>query len=201
MQGKSHKVIVCMAMILCGAFAGCETHQAAQNQTALHNRTFTQKLPAPKEVTFDANLNPFEKQFRIDTGETNLTRRSEVDQSVRIDELAKDRLLFKFDFSAWPQSLRPLARLWVAVGASSAIATDGTLGLTFSQNGIGVFKELNYAYNVDGTILMGSDFAVKDGEVAVQIENRTHLSNLHYTLHAIVYVPRKAGPVFSAAKP
>ena len=121
MQGKSHKVIVCMAMILCGAFAGCETHQAAQNQTALHNRTFTQKLPAPKEVTFDANLNPFEKQFRIDTGETNLTRRSEVDQSVRIDELAKDRLLFKFELFGMAAILETLG---ASVGCRGSLKRD-----------------------------------------------------------------------------
>jgi len=198
MRRKSYQVIVCVAIMLGGLAAGCVTNRATQNPTVACNRTFTQKLPAPKGIAFGANLSPFEKQFRIDTGGTNLTRRAEVERTMRIKALGKNRLLFKFNLSAWPQSLSPLARLWIAVGASSAITTDGTLKLTFSKNGVVMSTELNNAYNVDGTILMGDDFAVKNGEVVVEIENRTHLSNLHYTLHAVVYVPSNVDPFYSS---
>ena len=163
--------------------------------------TFDQRLSAPQKFVPPAAGSQaegtFEKQFETDTGETALTRRAGIDRTIPLGGvLATNRLRFKFDLSAWPADLRPLARMWVAVGAASAISNDGTLGLNFSQAGIGMSTELNNTYTVDGTMILGCDYAVKDGEVTLEVVNRTHLTDSRCMIHAIVYVPRKLDPQY-----
>jgi hypothetical protein len=183
--------IVSVAAIV---LAGCRTSRTdAPAPIAL-------KLAPPHEFAAEASADhpgPFEKQFRIDTGETRLTRRTDTDQSRCIAANSKDRLLLKFDLSDWPEPLRPLARLWVGIGASNAFTTEVTINLTFIQNGTGVSTGLNNLTSIDGVALMGSDFAKQDGEVTVEIENRGLPRDVDYKLHPIVYVPKKLDPMQS----
>ena len=167
---------------------------------------FDQRLPAPQKFVPPAAGSQaegaFEKQFETDTGETALTRRAGIDRTIPLGGvLATNHLRFKFNLSAWPEELRPQARMWVAVGAASAISNDGTLGLNFSQAGNGMSTELNNTYNVDGTMILGCDYAVKDGEVTLEIVNRTHLTDSRCIIHAIVYVPRKMDSRYPSAEP
>lgn len=173
-----------------GLVVGCQT------PTTGWDLTFDQKLPAPRETP-----GAFEKQFRKDTGETDLTRRAEVYRAMEIKGKAIDRLRLRFDLSVWPEPLKSTARLWVAVGGTNVITIDGPLRLTFSQSGTGVSTLLENKVSVDGVDLMGCDFAVKDGEVTVAIDNRGHAHPVKYSLHAIVYAPRKLNPYYFPQAP
>lgn len=157
-----------------------------------------EKIPAPFALSNAAPETPpgiFEQQFRTDTGENSLTRRTEIDRSIPLKVGARERLVFKFDLASWPESLRPHARLWVAVSAPATITTEGPLHVGFSQGGVGLSAGLDYTYHRDGFILMGCDYAVRDGEVAVTIDNLNHLGDVPCGLHAIIYVPRKLEPL------
>ena len=103
-----------------------------------------------------------------------LTRRAEFDRTIALGATSsQSHLRFDFDLSAWPEDLRPQARMWIAVGTTNAISTDGDLWLTFSQSGAGMTTGLNDTYDVDGTMVLGCDYAATNGEVTVAIKNRT----------------------------
>ena len=158
------------------------------------DETAAEKIPAPRAaLSKDAEmqLSIFEKQFRIDTGEGESTRRGELERRIEIKVGAKERMVFKFDLTAWPKTLRPVARVWVAVGAPSTITTEGTLHVNFSQAGVGVSTGLDNTFNREGVILMGCDYAERDGAITIEIENPNHLSAVPCTVRAIVYLPRK----------
>jgi hypothetical protein len=186
----SRPIVLCLAAI--GFHGGCAAPQPdASEAIAL-------KLAAPREFAFESatdHAGPFEKQFRIDTSETHLTRRTVTEQSRRIQANSKDRMRLKFDLSEWPESLRPSARLWVGIGASNAFTTEVTINLVFTQNGTGVSTGLNNLTSIDGVALMGCDFALQDGEVTVEIENRGLPRDVDYKLHTITYVPKKLEPM------
>jgi hypothetical protein len=110
-------------------------------------------------------------------------------------------LLLKFDLSDWPEALRPLARAWVAIGATNTFTTEVNVNLNFSQNGIAMTTPLNNRTSLNNIDLIGCDFLVNNGDVAVKIENAGLPRDVDYTLHVIVYVPRKVDPNYSAAKP
>lgn len=184
------KVLFCILLNLV-FFTLCQA-----SETGDTSWTFDQTLPAPKKFSPAGpggdSPNAFEKQFRKDTGETALTRRAEVDRMISLEAMSsKSHLRFDFDLSAWPEDLRSHARMWIAVGATNTMSADGTLTLTFSQSGAGMVTELNNTYNVDGTMVLGCDYAVTNGEVTVEIENRTHLAGINCSIHAIVYLPGK----------
>ena len=103
-------------------------------------------------------------------------------------------MLLKFNLSDWPEPLRPLARLWVGIGASNSFTTEVTINLNFSQNGTGVSTGLNNLTAIDNVALMGCDFAMQDGDVTVEVENRGLPRDVDYKLRAIVYVPGKVDP-------
>ena len=157
-----------------------------------------QKLSPPVALVRETSVMPpgiFEKQFRIDTGESSSTRRVEFDRRIEVKVGVKERRIFKFDLGSWPELLRPHARLWVAVSAPAAITTEGPLHVSFSQGGVGMATGIDNRFSVDGVILMGCDYAVREGEVAVEIDNANHLAAVPCTLHAIVYFPGKTDPV------
>jgi len=190
----SQRLAVCAAMIVCGLVAGCRTPGTTRDG---NHRTFQQKLPAPREFAQGSSSlqpGPFEQQFRLDTRETNTTRRAEMDQHLRVKGQSKDALLLKFDLSRWPETLRPLARAWLGIGATNTFTTEVNINLNFSQNGTGVNVPLNNRISINNIALMGCDFLVKDGNVTVEIENAGLPRDVDYTLHAIIYVPRKADP-------
>ena len=145
-------------------------------------------LPEPR-AHGGAAPGPFEQQFRVDTGQIALTRRTEFEQSRRVRGQSRDRLEFRFDLSRWPQELRPLARAWIAVGATNSFTTELTVTLTFTQDGTSMTTPLNNRISVDNVALMGCDFAVKDGPVILEIENAGMSRDLDYRLHTIIYVP------------
>jgi hypothetical protein len=181
----------CLGLVLCAFLSGCGTNRVEPT------RLFAPKLPPPQPFvarTADGRPGPFEQQFRIDTGQTNLTPRSETAWPLRIKSNHKDRVLLRFDLSAWPESLRPAARLWIGIGASNAFTTEVIVNLSFSQNGVGVTVPLNNSIAIDDVALMGCDFAVQDGDVTVDIDNHGLARDVDYTLHAIVYVPKKLDP-------
>lgn len=156
--------------------------------------TVPEKVPAPAALASSASLAPlpaFEKKFRVDTGEGALTPRTEIQRTVVVKVGAKEKRIFKLDLNAWPAALRPPARLWLAVAAPSTITTEGPLRLEFSQGGVSMSTAVDYTFNMDGMILLGCDYAVRDGEVSVEVDNGNHLTDVPCTLHAIVYVPRK----------
>ena len=170
--------------------------------TAGETWTFDQKLSPPKIFSTGGTESTFEKQFRKDTGESSSTRRVEFERTVPLGAaFSKNTLHFKFSLSEWPADLRPLARMWVAVGATNTISAEGTLSLAFSQGNVGMATELNDTYNVDGTMVLGCDFSVKAGEVIVEIENRTHLADIHCSIHTCVYVPGKLDSAASERHP
>jgi len=193
--------LVGCAAIVCAFLTGC---QATQPGKAGENKMFALKLPAPQafiQRSPESNPGPFEQQFRLDTGETNLTRRTEFEQPLRIRAQSRDRLLLKFDLAGWPEALRPLARAWVAIGATNTFTTEVNVSLNFIQNGAGVTTPLNNRISIDDLALMGCDFLARDGDVTVEIENAGLPRDVDYTLHAIVYVPRQVDPEVSQAKP
>jgi hypothetical protein len=53
---------------------------------------------------------------------------------------------------------------------------------------------LNDTYNVDGTMVLGCDYAATNGEVTVAIKNRTDVTGLPCSIHATVYLPAKRDP-------
>jgi hypothetical protein len=167
------------------------------SDTSIEHLTFDQKLSAPQKFSPAGGYleNVFEKVFRTDTGETNLTRRTEFDRTISLGATdSTSHLRFDFDLSAWPKDLRPQARMWIAVGTTNAISTDGDLRLTFSQSGAGMTTGLNDTYNVDGTMVLGCDYAATNGEVTVAIKNRTDVTGLPCSIHATVYLPAKRDP-------
>lgn len=162
-----------------------------------------QKIPppfSPGSAVLEKNVAVFEKRFRADTGESERTRRVAIERQIPVKVGAKERLVFKFDLMSWPEPLRPLARLWVAVGAPSAITSEGPLQVNFSQGGVGMTTGIDHTFNIDGVMVMGCDYAVPDGAVTVEIDNSNHLSDVPCSLYAIVYVPKKVDPVDSAKK-
>jgi hypothetical protein len=197
----SHRLVTCATIIVCAFLTGCRTTQADRTGDS---KIFTPKLPTPQAFAQGSpasNPGTFEQQFRIDTGETNLTRRAEFEQPLRIKAQSKNSLLLKFDLSDWPEALRPLARAWVAIGATNTFTTEVNVNLNFSQNGIAMTTPLNNRTSLNNIDLIGCDFLVNNGDVAVKIENAGLPRDVDYTLHVIVYVPRKVDPNYSAAKP
>lgn len=151
--------------------------------------TFDDKLAAPWKSIAHAD-NPFEKQFVHDIAAPAVARVTEFSHAVVLDKsLAKNRMTFKFNLSGWPEKMQRSARLWIAVGATNAISTDGGLRLSFFQNGAGMTTDLNNAYNVDGLMVLGSDYAVTNGEITVSVVNKTSLSKVNFSVCAIAYVP------------
>jgi hypothetical protein len=182
-------------------FCGCQTTPTC---CVGAGKTFALKLAAPQADSHNlssAKPGPFEQQFRLDTGETNATRRAEFDQPLRIKGQSKTSLVLKFDLSSWPENLRPLARVWVAVGATNTFTTEVNVSLNFSQNGTGVSVPLNNRISIGNMALMGCDFLVNDGEVMVGMENAGQPRAVDFTLHAIIYVPHKIDPDCVPAKP
>jgi len=188
----------CLALFLGTWLTGCQT--AATNNCS-EGKIFALKLAAPQTDSPNLSPRPFEQQFRLDTGETNATRRTEFDQPLRIQGQSKTSLLLKFDLSSWPDNLRPLARAWVAVGATNTFTTEVNINLTFSQNGADVNVPLNTRISIGNIALMGCDFLVNDGAVTVGMENAGQPRAVDFTLHVMVYVPRKTDPDCAPAKP
>jgi hypothetical protein len=185
---KSRDVITLgTALIACASLTSCRTAPLEPHETIIR------KLPPLREFTA-ATPGPFEQQFRIDTGETNLTRRSEFEQTRKLRGQSKERLLLRIDLSDWPEPLRSPARLWIGIGAPNSFTTEVTINLTFTQNGAGISTGLNNSINIDGVALMGCNFAVSDGDVTIDLENLGLSRDVDYTLHVIVYVPGKADP-------
>jgi hypothetical protein len=154
--------------------------------------------PVPLATAASESSSPFEKQFRADTGEGARTARIALDREVRVPVGAKKTVTLKFDLAAWAESQRAGARLWAAVGAPDRITTEGPLQVSFSQNGLGMTTGIDHTFNVDGTILMGCDYAVRDGAVVVEIENSNHSAEVVCSVHAILYVP--AAPISPTAR-
>ena len=169
-------VVILAGAPLAGAVAGGSDH------------AFDDTL-APPQIVSAIGENPFEKQFVGDTGATNRPR-AEIFRRFELGALpAKSDLTFRFKLNRWPKASQSAARLWVAIGATNTISTDGSLGLSFLQNGNGMSTDLNNSYNVDGTMVLGSDFAFTNGIITVEIQNKTHLPNVAFTVCAIAYLP------------
>ena len=180
-----------LGFAITGLLAGCAAPKSAAPEVLS-----LQPAP-PREFATDAltdRPDPFEQQFRIDTGESRLTRRTDIVHPRRVRANSRDRMLLKFNLSDWPEPLRPLARLWVGIGASNSFTTEVTINLNFSQNGTGVSTGLNNLTAIDNVALMGCDFAMQDGDVTVEVENRGLPRDVDYKLRAIVYVPGKVDP-------
>lgn len=151
---------------------------------------FEQKLSAPQKCSTSAAITPFDKQFSKDTGATEKTLRTVFTQVLPLGDMhSTEHIVCKFDLSDWPAKLRSQARLWIAIGAPATISTAGVLNLTFSQNGCGMSTALNNNYNLEGMMILGSDYLLKDGEVTVDVENGTPLTNTACTLYVVGYVP------------
>ena len=176
---------LCPAVILPGLFTGC----SAGRVNVPAPKMLLWKSAAPQPFAKGAPRDVFERQFRLDTGRKDSTPRAEFNQSLRIRAQSRDRLQLHFDLSAWPEPLQPSARLWVCVGAANDFTTEVNVNLSFSQNGAGVFLPLNNSTAIDGVALMGCDFAARDGDVTIEIENQGMPRDVDCTLRAILYVP------------
>lgn len=158
---------------------------------------FNEKLPPPHAFAPDPSatkLSPFEQQFRLDTGETNSTRRAEIEHRLCVKGQSKDTLLLKVDLSEWPEAWKPLAQVWVGIGAPGEFTREVNVNLTFSQRGAGVSAPLNNFISIDGLALLGANLPVKNGDITVEVENAGLPRDVNYILHAIVYVPRTGNP-------
>jgi hypothetical protein len=145
--------------------------------------------PVPLATGASGRSSSFEKQFRADTGQGAGTAGTAVERIVRVPVGAKKTVTLKFDLSAWPEAQRAGARLWTAAGAPDRITTEGPLQVSFSQNGLGMTTGIDHTFNVDGIILMGCDYAVRDGAVVIEIENSNHSAEVVCSVHAILYMP------------
>lgn len=153
----------------------------------------SEKLPPPAPFVstgLGGKLSPFERQFRHDTGENDATRRAEVHRFVQTDDQPKQRFFFNFDLSAWPEALRSRVRVWVAVGAESQLSTVGPFSVGFLQNNVGLVTSLDYTFNVEGTMVLGSDFSAADGPIALEIDRLSLPPGVAYQIHATVYLPQ-----------
>jgi len=178
---------------------GCRTSEMPPRDVHLN---LQQQFSAPQELKHKASaFAPFEQQFGRDTGETNSTRRAEMDWRLRVRGQSQNTMVLKFDLTRWPDQLKPLARAWVAIGATNTFSTQVNINLNFSQNGIGMTSPLNDRISINNFDLMRADFAVKDGDVTVKIANAGQPCDLNYALHATIYVPFKIDPKGFAAKP
>lgn len=201
MKSVIFRVSFCLWVSLFGFFS-----LGQASDTGIGSLTFDQKLPPPQPCSpatpVSHSGNVFEQVFRKDTGETALTRRAEFDRTIALGATSsQSHLRFDFDLSAWPEDLRPQARMWIAVGATNAISTDGDLLLAFLQNGAGMTTGLNNTYDVGGTMVLGCDYAATNGEVSVVIKNRTDLTGIPCSIHATVYLPAKRDPANSPKHP
>lgn len=156
-------------------------------------RPIDEKLPPPAALidTPGAPLSPFEKRFRDDMGENESAARVEIDRAFELAPESTERFVFAPDLSAWPAAARSSARLWIAVGAPSSITTEGPLDLALEQSGVRKSTQLNYTYDMDGTMVLGSDYAAKDGRVILELSNHTVPRPVNCRVHVIVYVPRQ----------
>ncbi|MFT3783406.1 MAG: hypothetical protein QM790_15450 [Nibricoccus sp.] len=182
LPGASQRVFKFAATLLFASMCG-----AAENAPIV----LDQKVPPPlanREAEPSARL--FRTQFEKDTNATANTPSSTLVREVTLGGLKSESwFLVKPNLGDWPANVRDRARMWIGVGVPSSVSTEGSLKVTFSQNGCGMTTELNNSYSTGGVMILGNDSQVKDGEADLGIQNLTHLNQIKAIICVIVYLP------------